>query len=93
MRAALRGIRRGGVDDRLTEFVRTRTGVEGFLEPATAVTPMTLLLVARDGEWTRRPVADARQAARFAHRHGLPLYDAAKVGYPRRKREYDARRG
>ena len=38
----------------LAEFVRSRRGVEGFIEPRTTVTETTLLLVAHDGEWTRR---------------------------------------
>lgn len=40
----------------LTQFVRTRKGVEAFIEPKTAVTQTTILLVAFDGEWTRRVV-------------------------------------
>jgi hypothetical protein len=93
MRLARPTVRRlgSGVDDRLVSFARSRRGIEAFLEPATAITPMTLLLVAGDGEWMRRPVSDAKQAARFAHRHGLPLYEAERVGYPRRMREWSAR--
>jgi hypothetical protein len=33
-----------------------------------------------------------RGAESFARRHGLPLYDAAVVGYPQRMRDYNARR-
>jgi len=40
----------------LESFVATRQGVEGFVEPRTAVNDVTLLLVAHDGEWTRRRV-------------------------------------
>ena len=39
-----------------SEFVTARRGVEGFVEPRTAVSEVTLLLVAHDGEWTRRRV-------------------------------------
>ena len=42
--------------EHLEDFVRTRRGVEGYVEPRTAVTETTLLLVAVDGEWTRRRV-------------------------------------
>lgn len=76
----------------LAEFVRSRQGVEAYVEPRTAVTDTTVLLVAHDGEWTRRRVDGPRGAESFAKRHGLPLYDAAVVGYPQRMRDYNARR-
>ena len=76
----------------LTEFVSTRRGVEGFVEPRTTVTEMTLLLVAHDGEWTRRRIADRKVARTFSNRHRIPVYDAGLVGYPRRMREYNERR-
>ncbi len=70
-------------------FIDDRTGVEGFLEPATTIYPMTLLLVAGDGEYLRRPVADRAHAHKVCEDHAIPLYDAAKVGYPRRMRDYE----
>jgi hypothetical protein len=76
----------------LEEFARTRSGVEGFVEPRTAVTDVTLLLVAIDGEWTRRRVPSVEWAHDFANKHGVPSYDAAVVGYPQRMRDYNARR-
>ena len=77
--------------DHLEQFVRTRTGVEGFVEPKTTVTETTLLLVASDGEWTRRRVPDAAYAHDFANRLGIPSYDAQVVGYPQRMRDWNAR--
>ncbi len=75
----------------LQEFIHTRRGVEGFVEPQTAVTDVTLLLVAHDGEWTRRRVPSVRWAHEFANRNGVPSYDAALVGIPARMREYNRR--
>jgi hypothetical protein len=75
----------------LHEFATTRRGVEGFVEPRTAVTDVTLMLVAADGEWTRRRVPSVDWAHRFANSHGIPSYDAAVVGYPARMREYNKR--
>jgi len=75
----------------LDDFLATRTGVEAYVEPRTTVTDTTILLVAHDGEWTRRRVDGPRGAEAFAKKHALPLYDAAVVGYPQRKREYDQR--
>jgi hypothetical protein len=75
----------------LEEFASSRNGVEGFVEPRTTVTETTLLLVAIDGEWTRRRVPSAQWAHDFCNKSGLPSYDAAVVGYPQRMREYNRR--
>ncbi|MGZ4428835.1 MAG: hypothetical protein ACXVXC_15210 [Nocardioidaceae bacterium] len=75
----------------LAQFVATRRGVEGFVEPRTAITDVTLMLVAHDGEWTRRRVPSVEWAHDFANRQGIPSYDAAVVGYPARMREYNRR--
>ena len=83
----------GSADTRhLEEFAASRTGVEGFVEPQTAVTDVTLMLVANDGEWTRRRVPSVQWAHDFANRHGIPSYDAAVVGYPQRMREWNRRK-
>jgi hypothetical protein len=76
----------------LEEFARTRVEVEAFIEPSTTVTPTTLLLVAEDGEWTRRPVPDPQTATAFAQKLGIPVYDVNLSGYPSSMREYNARR-
>lgn len=73
----------------LAGFVDGRHGVEAYLEPATTIYPITLLLVAGDGEYLRRPVGDRGQARSFTDDHAIPLYDAAKVGYPQRMRDWD----
>ena len=76
----------------LETFVASRQGVEGFVEPRTAVSDVTLLLVAHDGEWTRRRVPSVKWAHDFANRHRVPSYDAAVVGVPQRMRDYNRRR-
>lgn len=82
----------GGVDvAHLEEFVSTRRGVEGFVEPRTAVADVTLLLVAHDGEWTRRMVPSVQWAHTFCNNHRVPSYDAAVVGIPQRMRDYNRR--
>jgi len=75
----------------LAEFVRTRTGVEAYLEPRTTVTATTVVLIASDGEWTRRRVDGPEGAAAFAHKHAIPLYETELVGYPQRMRDWNAR--
>jgi hypothetical protein len=73
----------------LLEFVRSRRGVEVYLEPRTNLYGDSVLLVADDGEYLRRPVPDAATVRRFCSEHGIPVYDAARTGYPRRVRDYD----
>lgn len=75
----------------LRRWAATRSGVEAYVEPQTTVTPMTVVLVAGDGEWTRRPVDDAGARA-IGRWLAIPVYDVQKVGYPQRMRDYDARR-
>lgn len=77
----------------LEQFVRSRRGVEALIEPRTTVTETTMILIAHDGEWTRRRVGGPDDARRFGHRVGIPVYDVALVGYPQRMRDYNARRG
>lgn len=78
-------------EQHLTEWVDARTGVEGFVEPRTAVSDVTLLLVAHDGEWTCRRVPSVAWAHQFCNRHQVPSYDAAVVGIPQRMRDYNRR--
>lgn len=77
--------------DHLEKWAAARGGVEAFVEPRTTVTETTVVLVADDGEWTRRRVDGAQAARRLAKRLGIPIYDIALVGYPQRMRDYTAR--
>ena len=82
-----------GVDqDHLQQFVQSHRGVEGFVEPRTAVSDVTLLLVAHDGEWTRRRVPSVEWAHKFCNRYQVPSYDAGLVGIPQRMRDYNRRK-
>ncbi|HSY15066.1 MAG TPA: hypothetical protein VK816_03695, partial [Jatrophihabitantaceae bacterium] len=76
----------------LANFAASRAGVEAYIEPRTTVTETTVVLVAATGEWTRRRVAGAEAAREFARKHAIPLYDVGVVGYPKRMREWTARR-
>ncbi|WP_246081947.1 hypothetical protein [Nocardioides litoris] len=76
----------------LSSWVGERHGVEGFVEPRTAVSEVTLLLVAHDGEWTRRRVPSVAWAHEFCNKHQVPSYDAAVVGVPQRMRDYNSRK-
>jgi hypothetical protein len=78
--------------EHLEEFVRSRRGVEAYVEPRTAMTGTTVVLVAHDGEWTRRRVPGPDAAREMGKRLSMPVYEAAVVGYPQRMRAYNARR-
>ncbi|SCF47203.1 hypothetical protein [Micromonospora mirobrigensis] len=78
--------------EHLENFVRTRRGVEAFIEPRTTVTGTTVILIADDGEWTRRRIDGPDGARRFAHRLAIPIYDVRLMGYPQRMRDYNERR-
>ena len=75
----------------LEQWASTRRGVEAYLEPKTTVTETTVVLIAHDGEWTRRRVDGEDGARRLAKRLRIPIYDAARVGYPQRMRDWNAR--
>lgn len=76
----------------LRQWVAEHQGVEAFVEPKTTVTELTVVLVAADGEWTRRRAGGDAGARKLSDRLGIPVYDVQKVGYPQRMRDYDARR-
>ncbi|KAA0023081.1 oxidoreductase [Antrihabitans cavernicola] len=75
----------------LAAWARSHIGVEAFVEPKTTVTDVTAVLVATDGEWTRRVVGE-RGAHKLADDLKIPVYDVRKTGYPQRMRDFDARR-
>ncbi len=75
----------------LQDFVATRRGVEAYVEPATNVTATTVVLIAHDGEWTRRALPSRPVAFDVARSLDVPVYDVNLTGYPRRMREWTAR--
>lgn len=99
VRMALFGRRRGTGDRRATrddlatmrDWIASRHGVEAYVEPRTTVSETTVVLVASDGESLRRRVASPKAAADFARKAGIPIYDANRIGYPQRMRDYAVR--
>ncbi len=76
----------------LEGFVAERKGIEGFIEPRTATSPTTLLLVDRDGDHLRAAVREPEDAVSFCESHGIPVYDAQVIGYPKRMKDFERRR-
>jgi len=81
----------GAVRDHLASFVSSRRGVEAFVEPPTNVTATTVVLIAHDGEWTRRAVSSRDAAFELPRSLGIPVYDVNQTGYPSRMREWNSR--
>ena len=75
----------------LRTWVADHSGVEAYVEPKTTVTELTVVLIAGDGQWTRRRVGGEAGARRLSGQLHIPVYDVQKVGYPQRMRDYDAR--
>ena len=68
----------------LAQWAESRQGVEAYVEPKTTVTETTVVLVAHDGEWTRRRVESPEAARRWASGLSVPIYDVRLLGYPQR---------
>lgn len=75
----------------LADFVASRRGVEAYVEPATNITATTVVLIAHDGEWTRRALPSRPVAFEVARGLDVPVYDVNLTGYPARMREWTAR--
>jgi hypothetical protein len=75
----------------LEAWAATRRGVEAYVEPRTTMTETTVVLVAHDGEWTRRRIDGPEGAARLGRKLGIPVYDVGLIGYPQRMRDYTSR--
>lgn len=71
----------------LTAWGASHTGVEGFVEPANKFNNLTIVLVDKDGNWTRRALSGPKAARRLGKDLQMPIYDVVKVGYPKRMRD------
>lgn len=86
-------LRKPNPDDlrHLEEWATRRHGIEAYVEPRTTVTETTVVLVAHDGEWTRRRIGSLEAAQRFGRKRSIPVYEVARTGYPQRMRDYTER--
>lgn len=77
--------------EHLEGWASSRRGVEAYFEPRTHVTEATVVLVAHDGEWTRRRIESFEAVQKFGAKRQMPVYEVNRVGYPKRMREYTER--
>lgn len=61
--------------------------VEGFVEPETLVNEMSVVLVAENGEFTRRRIGGPKGIDAVSKALGILLYDVEETGYPDRMRK------
>ena len=66
----------------LRQWVAEHDGVEAFVEPKTTVTEVTVVLVAADGEWTRRRAGGDSGARRLSDRLQDPRLRRAEGRLP-----------
>ena len=88
----LKGVQ-GPAEDRdgIITFLESRDGVEAYVEPRTVMHPLSVVLVAKDGEHRRFELADDAYIRELAATRDLQVFDAARVGYPQRMRDYLSR--
>jgi hypothetical protein len=58
------------------------------VEPKTVISPLSVVLVAGDGEWRRFHLADDSYIRELSATRNLKVFDAVRVGYPKRMRQY-----
>jgi hypothetical protein len=78
--------------DDILEFLNTHRGVEAYVEPKTVMSPKSVVLVDDVGEWRRFELREDAYLRRLVAERGLPIFDAARTGYPprmRRRRDGD----
>ena len=71
----------------LKEWVADKGFVEGFVEPETMVNEMSVVLVAENGEYTRRRIGGPKGIDAVSKLLGISLYDVEETGYPDRMRK------
>ena len=87
-RRRLKGVKPAPVDrpGAIEEFLNTHDGVEAYVEPETVISPRSVVLVDVDGGWRRFPLPEDAPLRRLSAERGIPIFDAARTGYPPRMR-------
>jgi hypothetical protein len=83
----LKGVTTGPEEERRDEivaFLDSHRGVEAYVEPKTAMSPLSVVLVDADGEWRRFELREDAFLRTLASQRGISVFDAAKTGYPER---------
>ena len=68
----------------LVAFLDSHRGVEAYMEPKTAMSPLSVVLIDADGEWRRFELQEDTFLRKLAFERGVWVFDAEKTGYPPR---------
>ena len=68
----------------LVSWVSGHGMVEGFVEPATVVNEMSIVLVDDTGDYIRRRIGGPKGIDAVARALDVPIYDVEETGYPQR---------
>ena len=70
--------------DEIVAFLDDHQGVEAYMEPKTAMSSLSVVLVDAEGEWRRFELREDAYLRTLASERGIRVFDAAKTGYPPR---------
>jgi hypothetical protein len=70
----------------IVEWLDQHMGVEAYVEPKTVMSPLSVVLVDGAGDWKRFELHEDRVLRQLAKERALPIFDAARTGYPPRMR-------
>jgi hypothetical protein len=89
MSRRLKGVQGPGEDrEGILHFVQSRPAVEAYVEPKTVMHPLSVVLVAKDGEHRRFELFDDAYLRELMRTHDLKVFDAVRAGYPQRMRDH-----
>jgi hypothetical protein len=79
----------GRPEERRSEMIAwldAHADVEAYVEPKTVMSNLSVVLVDGDGEWKRFDLKEDRFLRQLAKERNVPVFDAARTGYPPRMR-------
>jgi hypothetical protein len=65
-------------------FLDSHRGVEAYVEPKTAMSPLSVVLVDEAGDWRRFELMEDTYIRQLASERSIRVLDAARTGYPKR---------
>jgi hypothetical protein len=65
-------------------FLDSHRGVEAYVEPKTAMSPLSVVLVDEAGDWRRFELMEDTYIRQLASERSIRVFDAARTGYPKR---------
>ena len=82
----VKGVAPGPVEqrDEIVAFLDSHDGVEAYMEPKTAMSHLSVVLVDAEGQWRRFELGEDSFLRSLASERRIRVFDAAKAGYPAR---------